>query len=202
MPSKLPKNLKARLLATALSLGLIGGGAYVHQNSQHPSPAVQLAMELGTHYEGSRLEAYQDTAGVWTICKGITHGVTPTSVYTPQQCHQLELAHYQELEHTATQLYTHWHSYNPWVQASMLDMLFNLGAPQVKNSTHLTLANQGNLEAACAQMPRWVWATDAATGQRVQLAGLKNRRQTTAELCSQWGRTGHFSLTPASTPNL
>src|SRR5690606_19447593 len=100
---------------------------------------------------------------------GITHGVVITKTYTESECKQLELAHYQALENTARGLYHHWGDYNVWVRASMLDMLYNLGAPQVRQSTHLRLANAGNLTAACQQMTRWVWARDAATGKKIQL---------------------------------
>jgi lysozyme len=37
----------------------------------------QETLNLIKSFEGLRLEAYQDTAGVWTIGYGHTHGVTP-----------------------------------------------------------------------------------------------------------------------------
>jgi lysozyme len=40
-------------------------------------------------------------------------------------------------------------------------------------------------------MPRWVYGTVA--GQRAKLPGLVDRRDTTRELCADWGRDGHFS---------
>lgn len=190
-PSKLPKQLRTQLLATVAAVG-IGGGVLLSQPNA-PSPAVQLAAEIGSHYEGTRYQAYQDSAGVWTVCRGITANVQQGKTYTEAECKHLELTHYIELELAAKQLYTHWYSYNLYVQASMLDMLFNLGVPQVRASTHLKLANSGDLQGACTQMTRWVWAVDAQTGQKVQLEGLKNRRQSTAELCQDWGRDGHFS---------
>lgn len=197
MASNLPIPLKTRLLSTAAVTlcSFVGMAMIVHEPSapNTTSPAVALAMEIGSYYEGSRLTAYQDSAGVWTVCRGITANVQPNTVYTETQCRQLERAHYLELEQAAQSLYRHWHSYNPYVQASLLDMLFNLGEPQVRRSTHLKLANAGDLIAACQQMTRWVWAVDAQTGQKVQLEGLKNRRQSTAELCQDWGRDGHFS---------
>lgn len=191
--SNLPKPLRNKLLAIAAALGTAAGVTAALQEPTHISPAVALAMEVGSYYEGSRLTAYQDSAGVWTVCRGITVNVQPDTVYTEAQCRQLERAHYLELEQAAQALYIRWHSYNPYVQASLLDMLFNLGVPQVRRSRHLQLANLGDLQGACAQMTRWVWAVDAQTGQKVPLSGLKNRRQSTAELCAQWGRNGHFS---------
>lgn len=192
MKSSIPKSLRNQLLAAAFAVSAVGGVSTVAMHDA-PSPAVRLAMELGSYYEGTRYEPYQDSAGVWTVCRGITHNIIPNKRYTPSECRHLELTHYRYLEEKAHGLYAHWYSYNVYVQASMLDMLFNLGVPQVRNSTHLKLANNGDLQGACAQMTRWVWAQDAASGKKVRLNGLVDRRDSTAELCAQWGRDGHFS---------
>ncbi|THJ30308.1 lysozyme, partial [Lampropedia aestuarii] len=72
-----------------------------------------------------------------------------------------------------------------------IDMLYNLGDASLVSSTLLRKANAGDLAGACAEMPRWVFGT--VNGQRVRLNGLVNRRGTTAELCAEWGRDGHFS---------
>lgn len=190
--SSIPKSLRAQLLGAAFAVSAVGGVGTVAM-SNTPSPAVILAMELGDYYEGARLTPYQDSAGVWTVCRGITFNVVLNKQYTHAECRQLELGHYRYLESKAKTLYTHWNTYNLYVRASMLDMLFNLGVPKVRNSTHLMLANSGDLQGACAQMTRWVWAQDAASGKKVRLNGLVDRRNSTAELCAQWGRDGHFS---------
>lgn len=196
--SSIPGVLRNRLLAVIFTITAAGGAGVVAVSSHTtaviiPSPAVQLAIEIGSYYEGTRYEPYQDTAGNWTVCRGITFNVQLNKTYTPSECRNLELQHYLYLEQHATLLYRHWQNYNVYVKASLLDMLFNLGVPQVKTSTHLKLANSGNLPAACEQMTRWVWAVDARSGQKIQLAGLVDRRSSTAELCAEWGRTGHFS---------
>lgn len=193
--SSIPKSLQARLLATVMTVSGVGVGVGVSSSITHSnvSPAVQLAIELGDHYEGSRLVPYQDSAGVWTVCRGITFDVDINKRYSAAECKALEAGHYKELERVAKTLYKNWYSYNVYVRASMLDMLFNLGVPQVRNSTHLKLANNGDLQGACEQMTRWVWAQDAASGKKVRLNGLVSRRNSTAELCAQWGRDGHFS---------
>lgn len=198
--SSIPKSLRNRLLAAAFATSAVGAGVgtAVLQEPATPSAAVVLALELGDWYEGVKYTPYQDSAGVWTVCRGITFNVIQGKTYTDAECRSLELTHYQLLENSAKKLYYDWHSYNIYVQASMLDMLFNLGVPQVRNSTHLQLANAGDLQGACAQMTRWVWARDAQTGAKVQLNGLVNRRASTAELCSEWGRTGHFAQTSSS----
>lgn len=195
--SSIPRSLQSQLLVTALALsgaGLGVGTAVVHNA---PSAAVRLAAELGSYYEGTRYEPYQDSAGVWTVCRGITFEVELGKTYTEPECRALELSHYRHLETQAQSLYHYWPTYNVFVKASLLDMLFNLGVPKVRQSTHLKLANAGNLSGACEQMTRWVWARDAGSGEKVRLEGLVNRRASTAELCSQWGRTGHFSAATA-----
>ena len=70
-------------------------------------------------------------------------------------------------------------------------MVYNLGPGALDGTAIARLANAGDLDGACAQMPRWVRGTVA--GQKVTLPGLVDRRATTQELCAEWGRTGHFS---------
>lgn len=194
--SSVPSFLRTRLLAVALAAGGAGFGAasITTDPVTTSAPEILLAMELGAHYEGIRFTPYQDAGGVWTVCRGITGAtVRRGKTYTEAECSQLELTHYQKIEREAKQLYTHWSEYNIWVRASMLDMLYNLGSNQVRQSSHRKLANAGDLSGACQQMTHWVWGRDARTGQKVQWNGLVKRRASTAELCSDWGRDGHFS---------
>ena len=45
-----------------------------------------VLLALVMFFEGCKLEAYQDQAGVWTICYGHTSGVTRGDVTTRAQC--------------------------------------------------------------------------------------------------------------------
>lgn len=188
--------LRNRLLALAASVALVGGTAYVA--SQQPSPEVLLAMELGAHFESSGRHIgrpYVDRLGrgqPLTVCNGITGSeVVAGRYYTPDDCHKLELPRYREAERLAKARLRHWDTYNPWVRASFIDMVFNLGPGALTDTTIQRLANAGDLAGACAQMPRWIYGTVA--GQRTRLPGLVDRRDTTRELCAEWGRDGHFS---------
>lgn len=192
--------VKKRLLAAAVALAAGAGGMatqYANQ-AQQPSPAVVLAMEIGAHYEsGGRHigKPYVDKLGKgqpWTVCNGVTgKGVDPNRYYTPDDCKRLELPKYLQAERAALGLFTHWGGYNVWVKASMIDMIYNLGPEALQGSALHRLANAGDLAGACQQMPRWVRGT--VNGQKVPLPGLVDRRDTTQELCAEWGRTGHFS---------
>ena len=190
--------LKSRLLqaATALAIGAAGGVAT--QIPGKPSPAVVLAMELGSYYESSGRHIgtpYVDKLGKGqplTVCNGVTGPeVVAGRYYTPADCHRLELPRYLQAERQARAALRHWDSYNPWVQASFLDMIYNLGPSVLEGTTIARLANAGDLIGACQQMPRWVRGT--VQGKSVVLPGLVDRRDATRELCAEWGRDGHFS---------
>lgn len=196
--------LRKRLLAAAASLA-VAGGAFVA--GQRPSAEVLLAMELGAHFESSGRHIgtpYVDRLGKGqplTVCNGITgREVVAGRYYTPEDCQRIELPRYRDAEKQAKARLLHWDSYNPWVRASFIDMVFNLGPSALDGTTIQRLANAGDLAGACAQMPRWVYGTVA--GQRTRLPGLVDRRDSTQELCAEWGRSGHFSagLLPGATP--
>lgn len=188
--------LRNRLLAVAASVALASGTAYVA--SQQPSAEVLLAMELGAHFESGGRHIgtpYVDRLGrgqPLTVCNGITGPeVVAGRQYSREDCKRLELPRYREAEKQAKARLRHWDTYNAWVRASFIDMVFNLGPSALDDTTIQRLANAGDLAGACAQMPRWVYGTVA--GQRARLPGLVDRRDTTRELCAEWGRDGHFS---------
>ncbi|RYF80358.1 MAG: lysozyme [Comamonadaceae bacterium] len=195
----MPAVLRSKLLAVALSAAAAGTGTYVATHRETlASPAVQLAQEIGSHYESSGRHIgtpYIDRVGrgqPLTVCDGITGPeVVAGRNYTREDCKRLELPRYRDAERAAKRLFIWWAVYNVWVQASIIDMIFNVGEAQVATSTMLRMANEGDLPGACAQMTRWVNGT--VNGQRVRLAGLVDRTGTRAELCADWGRDGHFS---------
>lgn len=190
--------LKNRLLQAATALAIGAAGAVSTHVPDKPSAAVVLARELGSYYESSGRHIgvpYVDKLGKGqplTVCNGVTGPeVVAGRYYTPADCHRLELPRYQQAERQARAALHHWGSYNPWVQASFLDMIYNLGPSVLDGTTIVRLANAGDLVGACQQMPRWVRGT--VQGKSVVLPGLVDRRDATRELCAEWGRDGHFS---------
>lgn len=190
--------LRKRLVNAALAItAAAAGAAATHYAAQDP-PEILLAWELGAHFESGGRHIgtpYVDKIGrgqPLTVCNGVTGpDVMPGRYYTPDDCKRMELSRYRAARKDAARMFTHWGGYNVWVRASILDMLYNLGAPAVEGSTLLARANAGDLAGACEQMPRWVYGTVA--GQRTRLPGLVDRRDATRELCAEWGRDGHFS---------
>lgn len=196
--SKVPAPLRRKLLAAALALGVGGTGVGTYVAGQ-PSPEVVLAQEIGAYYESSGRHIgvpYVDKIGrgqPLTVCNGITGPeVVAGRYYTPEDCKRLELPHYLRAEALAKSRLRNWASYNVWVRASFIDMGFNVPSSLEPGTTIVRLANAGDLVGACRQMPRWVLGT--VEGVRTRLAGLVDRRDTTDELCRDWGRDGHFSM--------
>lgn len=189
--------IRKRLLQAAVAIAMGGAGVATYQ-AQQPSAEVLLAMELGAHYESSGRHIgvpYVDKLGKGrplTVCNGITGPeVVAGRYYTPDDCKRLELPRYREAERQAKAALRHWSTYNVWVRASLIDMVYNLGPSVLDGTTLVRLGNAGDLVGMCEQMPRWVRGT--VNGQKVVLPGLVDRRATTRELCAEWGRDGHFS---------
>lgn len=195
--SNVPQSLKIRLLTAASTFAVGAVGVLAVQDAKI-APEVIMAMEIGAYYESSGRHIgtpYIDKIGKGqplTVCNGVTgRMVVADRYYTEDDCRRLEYPIYKDAARSAKQMFTHWDAYNPWVRASIIDMIYNLGAASVRSSTMLKLANAGDLMAACAQMPRWVFGT--VNAKSVKLPGLVNRRGTTAELCSQGGKPGHWT---------
>lgn len=195
--SKIPAVLRNKLMALALGIA-VGATTFVAVDG--PSPEVLLAMEIGAHYESSGRhigKPYVDKLGKGqplTVCNGVTGPeVVAGRYYSKDDCHRLELPKYLAAERAAKRLFVHWGTYNQWVRAGVIDMLYNLGEATVAASTQRAQANAGQpFEVWCPQMQRFVYGT--VNGKKTQLPGLIDRRGTTAELCAQWGRDGHFSV--------
>ena len=194
----MPEILKRRLIETAVAIAAGAAGVVAYKEAEKPSPAVLLAMEVGSYYESSGRHIgtpYIDNAGKGrplTVCNGITgKDVVAGKYYTPDDCKRLELPHYLKAEREAKAALKHWATYNPYIQASFIDAYFNMGASTVNAGSIPALANSGALGLACQKMTEYVLGT--VNGQKVRLRGLVDRRGASAELCSEWGRDGHFS---------
>lgn len=193
-------DLRNRLLAVAAAATLAGAGAYqAGEQSRIDDAAIQIAREVGSYYESSGRhigKPYVDKAGngqPWTVCAGVTGpAVVPSRYYTPQDCERLEVAMYRESLTVARANLSNWEQYNAFVRASFLDVAYNVPSA-LMGTTLQAKANAGDLTGACMQMPRWVYGT--VNGRKTRLTGLALRRDTTRELCAEWGRDGHFSST-------
>ena len=156
------------------------------------SDAVKVAMLMGHLYESSGKHvgmAYVDKLGKGqplTVCNGITgHGVIAGKRYTPADCYELEKGRYLQAERDAKRLFTHWNSYDAVTQATFLDFIHNKGAGALATSTILRKANEGDVQRACRENPKWNKGT--VKGVLTVLPGLKDRADTNTGLCLEGG---------------
>lgn len=206
--SRVPAWLGARLVAVCLLAGLGGGGAIVATRTltddalrdqyvravaadEGTSPAVKIAMVMGSYYESSGKHIgtpYIDKLGKGqplTVCNGITGaGVVAGKWYTPADCYQLELGRYELAERAASAQLTYWRDYDPFAQAVFIDFVHNKGSDALANSTMRRKANAGDLEGACRENPRWNKGT--VKGVSTVLPGLQLRGNANDEICREW----------------
>ena len=126
-------------------------------------------------FEGLRLEAYKDAAGIWTIGYGHTHDVRrgdKISEYCADEYLRmdLEIAQKQVMDlnvvKTQGQL------------DALVDFVFNLGINKLKTSTLLKLINaKMPREVVMKEFRKWCYATNPQTGKKERLPGLWSRRK-------------------------
>lgn len=135
----------------------------------------ERGLELIKEFEGCRLEAYQDSVGIWTVGYGHT-GSLVVSGLTITQAEADELLRHDLLvaENCIKTIVA-----VPLTQVefdALCSFTFNLGCTALRNSTLLRKLNGSDYDGAAAEFKKW----DHAGGK--QLAGLTKRRAAEADL--------------------
>jgi|TARA_R100000654_G_scaffold45513_1_gene71641 lysozyme len=131
-------------------------------------------VSLIKNYEGCRLEAYQDSVGIWTIGYGVIKGVKEGDQINQEEADHLlkeELPEYEGYINDMIKV--------PLEQCqfdALVCWVYNLGPNNLKDSTLLKVLNEKNYEDVPEQIKRW----NKAGG--VVLAGLVKRRAAEADL--------------------
>jgi lysozyme len=124
--------------------------------------------------EGCKLEAYQDTGGVWTIGVGHTAGVKKGDVITQEMADVMLIGDVKWAEETVKSLVTVELSQDQF--DALVDFVFNEGIGNFKTSTLLRKLNMGDTLSASYEFQRWVKQGDKT------LAGLVTRRAAEMQL--------------------
>ena len=131
-------------------------------------------VELIKRFEGLRLNAYQDSVGVWTIGYGHTKTAKAGQRITADEAHRLLIqdvidheAHIKRLVKVPLKQ-QEFDALSSWV--------FNLGGGSLASSTLLKKLNAGDYVGAANEFPRWNKA-----GVK-ELAGLTIRRNAERDL--------------------
>lgn len=131
-------------------------------------------------FEGLRLQAYQDTGGVWTIGYGFTYypngePVRPGDTITQAQADEMYIYFYNLFAQQVEDLITSNINNNQF--AALVSLAYNIGINAFRNSTILEMVNQEpNNPEIRNQFLRWIYDN----GQIIQ--GLINRREQEANI--------------------
>ena len=132
--------------------------------------ASDILIEKVKEFEGLRLTSYKDSAGVWTIGYGHTHGVKAgQSIITEKQADSLLRGDLLTAENYVNGLKL---NLTQGQFDALVDFCYNLGAGNLAGSTLLAkIRAKAPTEEIQAQFKRWVYA-----GKK-KLAGLVKRRE-------------------------
>lgn len=152
------------------------------------------------HFESSDtliLTAYPDVGQTWTICDGITQGVTPGMTVTPEWC---ERAREGEIAAHSTVLEQVPYDLPDNIKLAMTDLCYNIGTRACGASTALRRLIAGDQRGACDAILWFHYSR--VKRKRVDCsvrssgcAGIWTRRQLERALCRN-------ALTPAQANEL
>lgn len=120
------------------------------------------------HFESLRLNAYQDSVGVWTIGYGHTEGVARGQSISAHQAEVILSTDIERFEDACTPMMPEGANENEF--SACVAFAFNVGVRAFATSTLLKKFKAGDTDGAAAEFPRW----NKAGGQ--PLAGLTSRR--------------------------
>jgi len=141
---------------------------------EKPERISDSGLEMLKQFEGLRLKAYQDSAGVWTIGYGHTKTAYPGMVITRSEAERLLRQDLQRFEKGVRDRVSVPLTQNQF--DALVSFSFNVGVGAFSKSTLLKRLNQKDYAGAKQEFRRWVYAG----GRRLQ--GLVNRRNREARL--------------------
>lgn len=123
-------------------------------------------------FEGLRLKAYQDIAGIWTIGYGDTEGVTKGMVITKEEAEERLVERLREFEGYVNSLVKVVLTQNQF--DALVSLVYNIGPENLKSSTLLRKLNLADYKGAADEFLRWNKAR--VDGKLRPVDGLTNRR--------------------------
>ncbi len=131
-------------------------------------------LKLTGDFEGCKLTAYMDQAGIWTIGFGHTHGVHQGMTCTQEQADAWLLEDVQDAVDGVNHLVKVKLAQSQF--DAIVDFVYNLGVGNLSKSTLLRLVNKGDFQGAANEFEKWNKAGGIAR------AGLTRRRLAEKEL--------------------
>lgn len=147
----------------------------------------QAGVNLIKSFEGCKLTAYQDSAGVWTIGYGHTSGVKKGMTITEAQAEAYLKGDLVTAENAVNGKVTYSIKQNQF--DALVSFTYNVGSGNFGSSTLLKKLNQGDITGAANEFEKW----NKAGGQ--VLEGLVRRRAAEKAMFLNGTTTGGGSTT-------
>lgn len=141
--------------------------------------ATALAVTFVGAWEGLRLTAYRDVAGIETVCYGETKGVSMTDSFTKAECDRMLLRSLKDHERGMRACLNDPDAIPLESYVAFVSLTYNIGVGAFCRSTARKRLDAGNLRGAC-QAATWY----KRAGGRV-VKGLINRRSAEYQMCVQ-----------------
>lgn len=138
-----------------------------------------FAIALIGGFEGLRTVAYRDPIGIPTICFGETRGVKMGDRKTVAECKAMLGDRLLEFEREMRRCLKNPDSLTDGQYVAFLSLAYNIGSHAFCRSTLVRKANEGQMIAACNELPRW----NRAGG--IPWAGLTKRRKAEQKICKE-----------------
>lgn len=146
-------------------------------------------------FEGDTFKSYRDGAGIWTICRGHTQGVTENETATKAQCDYW----YQQDIGLAQMTYTQYVKTQnpPNVEAAAISFIFNTGAKNFINSSLRKKLNKGDAKGACDEFLKWKYVAGKDCSIKTNNCyGIVVRRYAERSLCLDTNYYSSYHLNP------
>ena len=129
----------------------------------------EKGLNLLKEFEGLRLEAYQCSAGIWTIGYGHTYKVKRGDIITKEKAELLLRNDLGFTENKIEELVKVPINQNQF--DALVSLAFNIGVGAFNTSTLLRKLNTGDYEGAASEFPKWRKA------KGIVVEGLVKRRE-------------------------
>lgn len=133
------------------------------------------ALALVGGFEGLRTVAYRDVVGVPTVCFGETENVRMGQSFSVPECEDKLAARIIEFDDAVTACLGATPQRGP--RTAFVSLAYNIGTRAFCGSTLARKYRAGDLEGACAELDRWVFA------KGIKWPGLVKRRAQERRIC-------------------